>query len=56
MCGHIYAVEYYDECASNGNCPCTSSLRTTAYAFINNNYYCESGVSPGTGISSKASY
>ena len=42
-----YAVGYSDELASHGNCPCASSPGTSAYAFINNDYYCESG--SGTG-------
>ena len=32
-----------DERASQENCPCASSPGKSAYAFISNDYYCESG-------------
>ena len=42
-----YAIGYSDELASYGNCPCAASPGTTAFTFLSNDYYCESG-SPGT--------
>ena len=48
-----YAVGFHDEHASQGNCPCTSSPGTSAFTFINNDYYCESE-SSGTGQPSNA--
>ena len=46
--GHTYAVGITDDIdVETVSCPCAAVPGATAYAFVSNNYYCESGNSGG---------